>query len=119
MPKKKEPICPLGRTPEAIERERGQISDIHKRIVYLMEEMPVNGSKGIESVLRTHHESIKELHTLTAGQRAQRDFRRDVVNMIKTHPVRSVFLILAIVGAYLGHGELVHLTSKLLSFFGI
>lgn len=93
-----------------------------RRVMWLNEEISVNGSRGLENVLRNNYESnlrnaasIAELKELTHSLKVNRNLRKALNAWIKTHPTlarvadtgfkKLAWFILATIAGYLGYAE--------------
>ena len=96
---------------------------IARRIRYLTDEISVNGSKGLENVLRDNHTgnirnaaAIAELKELTNGLKVNRQLRRAWEAWLSSHPVfakatntaakRAGWFIVMSIAGYFGYAEL-------------
>lgn len=85
-----------------------------KSLSWIINDIPVNGSKGLENVLRTQHDKIAELYSLTAAERTKRNLVKSVREFVAQHSVLS-----GIVAIITDKRILVIVITTLLALLGI
>ena len=101
------------------DHDRKVLMDIHRDVKYITEEIAVNGSRGLEAVLRdnytrTHNnaQAIGELKELTHNLRVNRQLRLATTDWMNAHPriaklintseKKVAWMIVAAVASYFG-----------------
>ena len=71
---------------EIVKENQQLLKDIHGKLTYITDEMPVNGYKGLENILRNHHSELKDLKKVTEGVKTTQDLGNAFNRWNKAHP---------------------------------